>query len=224
MLKLTTQYEFHELFLNSPSIHQYCIFTCDKSTNVHRMAIVNYFTYNKYTNMHRMVIVNYYTCDKSTNVYRMVTVNYFTCDKSTNVYRMVAVNYFTCDKSTNVYRMVTANYLTCHKSTNVYRMVAVNYLTCDKSTNVYRMVIVNYFTCDKSVQWVKKSLSQISNSELCARKFLKCRIRSMSSVLFTCPGDGGLPHPQVGAGIAIKTFLISLYSKVKSKSVETTAT
>jgi hypothetical protein len=62
-------------------------------------------------------------------------------------------------------------------------MVAVNYLTCDKSTNVYRMVIVNYFTCDKSVQWVKKSLSQISISELCARKFLKCRIRSMSSVL-----------------------------------------
>jgi hypothetical protein len=52
------------------------------------------------------------------------------------------------------------------------------------------MVTVNYFTCDKSVQWVEKSVSQISNSELCARKFLKCRILSMSSVLLICPGDG----------------------------------
>ena len=46
-------------------------------------------------------------------------------------------------------------------------------LTCDKSTNRCRMVIVNYFTCDKSVQWVEKSVSQISNLELWARKFLK---------------------------------------------------
>jgi hypothetical protein len=35
-----------------------------------------------------------------------------------------------------------------------------------------------YITCDKSVQWVKKSVSQISNSELCARMFLKWRILS----------------------------------------------
>ena len=92
MLKLTTQYGFHELFLNSSSMHQYCIFTCDKSTNVHRMVIVNYFTYDKSTNVHRMVTVNYFICDKSTNVHRMVTVNYFICDKSTNVHRMVSVN------------------------------------------------------------------------------------------------------------------------------------
>ena len=151
-----TVYEFHELFLNSPSIHQYCIFTCDKSTNVHRM----------------------------------VPVNQFTSDKSTNVYRMVPVNYFTCDKSTNVYRMVT----------------------------------VYYFTCDKSVQQVKKCASEISSSVLWKRMFLKYRILSMSSVSFTCRGDGVLPHPQVGAGIPIKRFLISLYSKEKSNSVETTAT
>ena len=151
-----TVYEFHELFLNSPSIHQYCIFTCDKSTNVHRM----------------------------------VPVNYFTSDKSTNVYRMVPVNYF----------------------------------TCDKSTNVYRMVIVYYFTCDKSVQWVEKCASEISNLVLWERMFLKSRILSMLSVSFTCQSDGELPHPQVGAGIAVKRFLISLYSKEKSNSVETTAT
>ena len=42
-----TVYEFHELFLNSQSIHQFCIFTCDKSTNVHRMVPVNYFTCDK---------------------------------------------------------------------------------------------------------------------------------------------------------------------------------
>jgi hypothetical protein len=89
---------------------------------------------------------------------------------------------------------------------------------------VYRMVTVNYCTCDKFVQWGKKSLSQISNSESCAGKFLKCRILSMSSVSFTSPGDGGLPHPQVGGGTAVKRFLISLYSKAKSKSVETTET
>ena len=47
-----------------------------------------------------------------------------------------------------------------------------------------------YITCDKSVQWVKKSVSQISNSELCARMFLKWRILSMSSVSFKCPGNG----------------------------------
>ena len=139
---------------------------------------------------------------------------------------MVIVNYFTCDKSTNVHSMdmVTVNYSTCDKSTNVHRMLPVNYFTCDKSTNVHRMAIVNYFTCDKSVQWVEKSLSQISNSELWARKFLICRILSMSSVLLICPADGWQPHPQVGAGIAVKRFLISLYNKVKSKSVETTAT
>ena len=120
--------------------------------------------------------------------------------------------------------MVTVSYVTCDKSTNVYSMVPVNYFTCDKSTNVYRMVTVNYFTGDKSFQWVEKSASQISNSELCARKFLKCRILSMSSVSFTSPGDGGLPHPQVGGGTPVKRFLISLYSKAKSKSVETTET
>jgi hypothetical protein len=169
-----------------------------------------------------MVAVNYFTSDKSINVHRMVTVNYFTCDKSTNVYRMVTVNYFTCDKSTNVYRMVTVNYFTCDKSTNVYRMVTVNYFTSDKSTNVHRMVTVNYFTCDKSVQWVKKSVLQILNLVLCASIFLKYRILSMSSVSFTCPDDGGLPHPQVGGGSVVKKFLISLYSKVKSKSAETT--
>ena len=137
---------------------------------------------------------------------------------------MAIVNYFTCDKSTNVHRMAIVNYFTCDKSTNVHRMVNINYFNCDKSTNVYRMVTVNYCTCDKSVQWGKKSLSQISNSESCARKFLKCRILSMSSVSFTSPGDGGLPHPQVGGGTAVKRFLISLYSKAKSKSVETTET
>ena len=105
MLKLTTQYAFHDLFLNSPSIHQYYIFTCYKSTNEHRMVTVNYFT-------------------------------------------------------------------------------------CDNSTNVHKMAIVNYFTCDKSVQWVEKSLSHISNSELCAREFLICRILSMSSVSLICPDDG----------------------------------
>ena len=52
------------------------------------------------------------------------------------------------------------------------------------------MVIVNYFTCDKSVQWVEKSVSQISNLELCASSFLKHRILSMSSVSFKCPGNG----------------------------------
>jgi hypothetical protein len=46
----------------------------------------------------------------------------------------------------------------------------------------------------------------------------------MSSVSFKCAGDGCFPHPRFGAGIAIKRDLISLYSKVKSKSVETTAT
>ena len=85
------------------------------------------------------------------------------------------------------------------------------------------MVTVNYFTCDKSVQWVEKSLSHISNLELCERKFLISRILSMSSVFLICPGDGRLPHPQLGASIFAKRFLISLYSKVKSKSVETTS-
>ena len=85
------------------------------------------------------------------------------------------------------------------------------------------MVIVNYFTCDKSFQWVKKSVSQISMSELCARKFLTYRILSMSSASFKCPGNGRLPHPQVGAGITVKGFLISLYSKLKSRYGETTA-
>jgi hypothetical protein len=103
-------------------------------------------------------------------------------------------------------------------------MVTVNYVTCDKSTNVYRMVTVYYITCDKSVQWVEKCASEISNSVLCERMFLKSRILSMSSVSFTCQGGGELPHPQVGAGITVKKFLISLYSKEKSKSVETTAT
>jgi hypothetical protein len=171
---------------------------------------------------YRMVIVNYFTCDKSTNVHSIVTVNYFTCDKSTNVHIMVTVNYFTCNKSTNVHSIVTVNYFTCDKSTNVYRMVTVNYFTSDKSTNVHRLVTVNYFTCDKSVQWVKKSALQILNLELCASIFLKYRILSMSSVSFTCPDDGGLPHPQVGGGSVVKKFLISLYSKVKSKSAETT--
>ena len=106
----------------------------------------------------------------------------------------------------------------------VYRMVTVNYFTCDKSTNVHRMVTVYYFTCDKSVQWKEKSVSEISNSVLWERMFLKSRILSMLSVSFTCQGDGELPHPQVGAGIAVKWFLISLYSKEKSNSVETTAT
>ena len=123
-----------------------------------------------------------------------------------------------------MHRILIVNYFTCDKSTNVHRMVIINYFNCDKSTNVYRMVTVNYCTCDKSVQWGKKSLSQISNSESCARKFLKCRILSMSSVSFTSPGDGGLPHPQVGGGTPVKRFLISLYSKAKSKSVETTET
>jgi hypothetical protein len=102
-------------------------------------------------------------------------------------------------------------------------MVIVNYFTCDKSTNGDRMVIVNYFfTCDKSVQWVKNSASQISKSELFARSFFKCRILSMSSVSFKCLGNGLFPHPQVG--VAVKQFLISLYSKVKSKSAEATTT
>ena len=86
------------------------------------------------------------------------------------------------------------------------------------------MVIVNYFTCDKSVQWVENSVSQISKSELFARSFFKCRILSMSSVSFKWLGNGLFPHPQVGAGIAVKKFLISLYSKVKSKSAEATTT
>ena len=170
-----------------------------------------------------MVTVNYFTCDKSTNVHRMVIVNYFTCNKSTNVYRMATVNYFTCNKSTNVYRMVAVNHFTCDKSTNVHRMVIVNYFTRDKSTNVYRMVIVNYFTCDISVQRVEKSLSQIWNTEMCENFFLKSRILSMSSVFLICPGDGWLSHSSVGAGIAVLS-LISLYSKEKSKSVETTTT
>ena len=75
------------------------------------------------------------------------------------------------------------HYFTCDKSTNVYRMVIVYYFTCDKFTNGHRMVIVNYFTCDKSVQWVEKSVSQISKSELCVRMFLKYRILSMSSAI-----------------------------------------
>ena len=79
-------------------------------------------------------------------------------------------------------------------------------------------------TTDKSVQWKEKSVSEISNSVLWERMFLKSRILSMLSVSFTCQGDGELPHPQVGAGIAVKWFLISLYNKEKSKSVETTAT
>ena len=85
------------------------------------------------------------------------------------------------------------------------------------------MVPVNYFTCEKSIQRVEKFVSQISNSEWCARQFLKFRILSMSSASLICPGDGGLPHPQVGGGTAVKRFLISLYNKEKSKSVETTA-
>ena len=97
-------------------------------------------------------------------------------------------------------------------------------LTCDKSTNRCRIVIVNYFTCDKSFQWVEKSVSQISNLDLWTRKFLKQRILSMSSVSFKSLGNGCFPHPQVGAGIAVKRFLISLYSKVKSKSAEATTT
>jgi hypothetical protein len=135
---------------------------------------------------------------------------------------MVIVNYFTSDKFTNGCRMVIAKYFTCDKSANRCRMVIVKCFTCDTTTNGYRRVIVNCFTCDKSVQWVEKSVSQISNSELCARLFLKCRILSTSSVSFKCPGNGRGPHPQVGAGIAGNRFLISLYSKVKSKSVETT--
>ena len=86
------------------------------------------------------------------------------------------------------------------------------------------MVIVNYFTCDKSVQWVEKSVSQISNLGLCASSFLKSRILSMSSVSFICVGNGGIPHPRVGAGIPVTRFLINLYSNVKSKSAESTAT
>jgi hypothetical protein len=46
----------------------------------------------------------------------------------------------------------------------------------------------------------------------------------MSSVSFKCPGNGLFPHPQVGGGIAVKRFLISWYSKVKSKSAEITTT
>jgi hypothetical protein len=45
----------------------------------------------------------------------------------------------------------------------------------------------------------------------------------MSSASLICPGDGGLSHPQVGGETAVKRFLISLYNKEKSKSVETTA-
>jgi hypothetical protein len=37
-------------------------------------------------------------------------------------------------------------------------------------------------------------------------------------------GAGAVGAGIVGAGIAVKRFLISLYNKVKSKSVETTAT
>ena len=49
----------------------------------------------------------------------------------------------------------------------------------------------------------------------------------MSFASFKCRVDGCLPHPHVGAGIVragivAKRFLISLYSKVKSKSAETT--
>ena len=64
----------------------------------------------------------------------------------------------------------------------------------------------------------------------------------MSSASFKCPGDGFFPHPQVGAGtvgagivgvgtvgvgivgagLAVKKFLISLYSNEKSKSAEVT--
>ena len=84
------------------------------------------------------------------------------------------------------------------------------------------MGMLNYSTCDKSVQLVKKSKSHNSSSVLWAKKFLKHRILSMSSVSFKCPGNGLFPHPQVGAGIAVKRFRISLYSKVKSKSAETT--
>jgi hypothetical protein len=69
---------------------------------------------------------------------------------------------------------------------------------------------------------VEKSASHNSSLVLWATKFLKYRILSMSSVSFKCPGNGSFPHPQVGAGIAVKRFLISLYSKVKSKSAETT--
>ena len=119
------------------------------------MVIVNYFTCDKSTNVHRIVIVKYFTCDKSTNVYRMAIGNYFTCNISTDVHRMVIVKYFTCDKSTNMHRMVIVNYLTCDKSTNVYIMVIVKYFTCDKSTNVYRMAIVNYFTCNISTNVYK---------------------------------------------------------------------
>ena len=57
------------------------------------------------------------------------------------------------------------------------------------------MVIVNYFTCDKSVQQVEKSVSQISDLELCTILFLKSRILSMSSVSFICIGNGLFPHP-----------------------------
>ena len=104
------------------------------------------------------------------------------------------------------------------------------------------MRIVNYFTCDISVQCVEKFASQISKPVLWAITFLTCRILSMSSVSFKCPGDGRFPHPQVGAGtvgagivgartvgagivgagLAVKRFLISLYSNVKSKSAEAT--
>jgi hypothetical protein len=42
------------------------------------------------------------------------------------------------------------------------------------------------------------------------------------STSFKCPSDDCSQHPYVGAGIVVKRFLISLYSKVKSKSAETT--
>jgi hypothetical protein len=86
------------------------------------------------------------------------------------------------------------------------------------------MGMVNYFTCDKSVQWVEKFASQISSLVLWESSFLKERILSMSSVSFKCSGNGSFPHPEVGGGIAVKWLLISLYSKVKSKSAETTTT
>jgi hypothetical protein len=55
---------------------------------------------------------------------------------------------------------------------------------------VYPFIVDHYcLTCDKSVQWVEKSISQISMSELCTILFLKCRILSMSSVSFKCPGN-----------------------------------
>ena len=102
-------------------------------------------------------------------------------------------------------------------------MAIVIYFTCDKSTNGYSMVNVNYSTSDKSVQRIKQSASLISTLELCARLVLKCRILSMSSAVFKCVGNGGIPHPRLGAGIAVTMFLNSLYSKGKSKSAESTA-